>query len=197
MDVKTNIQKTALELFNEFGSEKISTNEIAKKTEISPGTLYYYFKNKEEIINTIFIEMSNEYEKEFEKKIDLLASFNKEVYLLDDSQFFNKYSFIFSELGALMQNNEEFLDLNKKFNEKREKHLFLIFKLLQNQNIIIQELNDDLITKIIRIAWFNKAYNPLKSSYEKNEIEQLLPIYGFLTEKGKDFFGTENIIKVS
>lgn len=195
MDVKTNVQKTALELFNKSGSEKISTNEIAKTAQISPGTLYYYFKNKEEIINAIFIDMSNEYEEEFEKRIDLLAGFNKQIYLFDDSEFFNKYSFIFSELGALLRNNKDFFELNKKFNERREKHLFLIFKLLQNQEIIIQELNDNLIMKIIRIVWFNKAYNPLKSSNEKNEIEQLLPIYGFLTEKGKEFFETENIIK--
>ena len=47
MDVRTEILQVSLKLFNEFGSENISTNEIAKKTDISTGTLYYYFKNKD------------------------------------------------------------------------------------------------------------------------------------------------------
>ncbi len=35
MDVRTEILQVSLKLFNEFGSENISTNEIAKKTDIS------------------------------------------------------------------------------------------------------------------------------------------------------------------
>ena len=33
MDVRTEILQVSLKLFNEFGSENISTNEIAKKTD--------------------------------------------------------------------------------------------------------------------------------------------------------------------
>ena len=56
MDVRTEILQVSLKLFNEFGSENISTNEIAKKTDISTGTLYYYFKNKEEIIVELLLK---------------------------------------------------------------------------------------------------------------------------------------------
>jgi AcrR family transcriptional regulator len=42
MDVRTEILQVSLKLFNEFGSENISTNEIAKKTDISTGTLYSF-----------------------------------------------------------------------------------------------------------------------------------------------------------
>jgi AcrR family transcriptional regulator len=62
MDVRTEILQVSLKLFNEFGSENISTNEIAKKTDISTGTLYYYFKNKEEMIVELFIKMNKEYQ---------------------------------------------------------------------------------------------------------------------------------------
>ena len=81
MDVRTEILETSLKLFNEFGSENISTNEIAKKTDISTGTLYYYFNNKEEIILELFIKMNKEYDEKFNKQIDFVKGFNRDIIL--------------------------------------------------------------------------------------------------------------------
>lgn len=47
------ILETACRLFNEHGSQAISTKRIAKEMGISPGNLYYHFKNKEEIIRAL------------------------------------------------------------------------------------------------------------------------------------------------
>ena len=51
---KEKILLTAIELFNKYTASAISTNHIAAEMNISPGNLYYYFKNKEEIIKEIF-----------------------------------------------------------------------------------------------------------------------------------------------
>jgi len=48
---------TAIELFNEAGTGAVSTNHIAEALGISPGNLYYHFRNKEEIIRAIFARM--------------------------------------------------------------------------------------------------------------------------------------------
>ena len=48
------ILDTACHLFNEHGTAAISTKRIAKEMGISPGNLYYHFKNKEEIILALF-----------------------------------------------------------------------------------------------------------------------------------------------
>ena len=48
------ILETATKLFNEKGCMKTSTRHIADELGISVGNLYYYFKNKEEIIIAIY-----------------------------------------------------------------------------------------------------------------------------------------------
>lgn len=47
------ILDTALDLFNDKGSQQITTNHIAEAMGISPGNLYYHFKNKAHIIREI------------------------------------------------------------------------------------------------------------------------------------------------
>ena len=48
------ILESALTLFNQHGEPSISTNHIAGDIEISPGNLYYHFRNKDHIIEQLF-----------------------------------------------------------------------------------------------------------------------------------------------
>lgn len=47
---KQRIVDIAVELFNRSGSAAISTNHIARASNISPGNLYYHFRNKQQIL---------------------------------------------------------------------------------------------------------------------------------------------------
>ena len=53
-DTKTRILDTALNLFNRAGERNVTTNHIAEDLGISPGNLYYHYRNKAAIVAALF-----------------------------------------------------------------------------------------------------------------------------------------------
>ena len=83
---KQRISATALELFNQLGAPNISTNHIALELDISPGNLYYHYKNKEKLIEKLFAEYEQALAPLLTQKFD--ESLN-----IEDVWFFLHFSF--------------------------------------------------------------------------------------------------------
>ena len=60
-DTKARILDAALALFNEQGTANVTTNHIAEALGMSPGNLYYHYRNKAEIVRALFSRIQAEW----------------------------------------------------------------------------------------------------------------------------------------
>ena len=108
MNTRDKILNTALALFNEQGTGAVSTNHIAAATEISPGNLYYHFRNKEDIIRALFERLFTEWDQAFQLPADRapeLADF--EGLIVQNYQLIWAYRFAYREMTVLLHNDPD------------------------------------------------------------------------------------------
>ena len=67
------IVETSLVMFNRLGEPNVTTADIADEMGISPGNLYYHFRNKDEIIGELFAAL--------ERRLDALLDRLSQDYL--------------------------------------------------------------------------------------------------------------------
>lgn len=98
------ILDTALNLFNEQGSGAVSTNHIAEAAGISPGNLYYHFRNKEAIIRALFERLFHLWDVELVLPSDHLPTLEDVTQLVKvNFEIMWQYRFVYRELVALLR----------------------------------------------------------------------------------------------
>lgn len=119
MSTREKILNTALTLFNKDGTGLVSTNHIAEAAGISPGNLYYHFRNKEEIIRELFERLFVATDQGFDLpvgKTPTLADLRQ--YVRTIYKILWEYRFAYRELVALLRSDPElrtrFLSVRKR-----------------------------------------------------------------------------------
>jgi AcrR family transcriptional regulator len=125
------ILELSLRLFNDFGEPNITTTVIAEEMGISPGNLYYHFRNKDDIVNSIFAQ----FEAEIVRMLNVPAGRRTNMedvwaYLHLMLELIWRYRFFYRDLNDLLSRNRT---------------LELQFKaILDHKNKIARQLCEDL-----------------------------------------------------
>lgn len=98
----------SIELFNRKQASNVSTVQISTALEISPGNLYYYYTNKEEVIRCIWKErMLPEITAILKTAEDVADKAALEGYLKKFLAHYARYRFFYTERTTLFYNDIE------------------------------------------------------------------------------------------
>lgn len=144
---------TAIILFNEHTASAISTNHIAAEMNISPGNLYYYFKNKEEIIREIFGQLSELadriwYHPDLGKSEDGLIDYFRNL-----ASHMYDFRFFYLELNVILKNDPL---LKKEYIERSERIVLQMMVIFSDfiSNRIMKNFESDRERKyLLRNIW--------------------------------------------
>lgn len=108
MSTKDKIIQTSIALFNHHGERAITTNHIASEMGISPGNLYYHFKNKEDILRNIFSLYKNHLKDNFipmDKNQDVMEQLAG--YLDSLVELMWRFNFFYNNLTDILSRDNE------------------------------------------------------------------------------------------
>lgn len=119
MKTRDKIIQASIDLFNEHGERNVTTNHIAAHLGISPGNLYYHFRNKEDIILSIYEEYAGKL------LLDTFPIASPDIEPLDaiinymDTVFqaMSRFRFFYANLPVLLDKNPS---LREKYVEVQE-----------------------------------------------------------------------------
>ncbi|HEY8597415.1 MAG TPA: TetR/AcrR family transcriptional regulator [Thermomicrobiales bacterium] len=161
MTTRERILDAALALFNEGGTAAASTNHIAAACGISPGNLYYHFRNKEEIIRALFERMFARWGEPSPAPddrpltvADLWGVGQDTFALLWD------YRFVYRELIALLRRDDY---LQQRWVEVRERG-FVGFRELIDHYVaagVLRRPDDpEEVTRLAELCWLVSEFWP-------------------------------------
>lgn len=197
IDTQDKIKNSAIKLFNEKDTLSVTTNHIAKEAAISPGNLYYHFKNKEQILLSIYKDLSQKFEaiNSFE---NVILSKNP---IKEWHKMFDLYAILFFEYRFLLRDSMVLIALYPSIKEtfvknqaKRIAQIEAGLKYLLQENIL-ENIEEKNLHKRAKLNWFITGYWQVFAS-SSGEVSQAsikeakemffeFMIYPYLSKKGK------------
>lgn len=174
------ILELSLRLFNEFGEPNITTTVIAEEMKISPGNLYYHFRNKDDIVNSLFTQFETEIGHMLAVPADRRANIEDVwLYLHLMFELVWRYRFFYRDLNDLLSRNRK-LELHFKqilaYKIKVAQQLCLSLRSDKALEANDQEI-DALATNMVVVAtyWLSYEYvrNPRKYSEQQTMADAL------------------------
>lgn len=153
MTTKDKILETTRNLFNQDGATDVTTNLIATTLGMSPGNLYYHYRNKEEIIRALFANFDTAADQLFKLETDRPPTMQDLERMLEGNYELQwHYRFLFRDLMSLLRRDPE-LEISYRTHRQRgfegTRQLITVFSSLGIVANISTEQEIDTLTRLI------------------------------------------------
>ena len=139
-EIKEKIVDVAQRVFSKFGFEKTTMEEIAKKAGKGKSTLYYYFKNKEELFAAVIEREGNHIMKELLKVIN--AGGNMRTLFLNYAK--KRFSLIKEVVNYYNVVRDEYIKFYPVIQKYRKKHDE--FEIMAIKQMLLKGIANDELT---------------------------------------------------
>jgi AcrR family transcriptional regulator len=200
MKTRDKIIQASIVLFNEQGERNVTTNHIAADLGISPGNLYYHFRNKEDMILSIYeeyarnllIETMPEVSPDV-KPLDAILLYMDVVF-----QAMMKFRFFYSNLPVLLAKNpllhDKYVEV-QGFIAQRVSELLLSLRDAKMMDFSDEDLPDIVsILRLVNTFWLS-FYQTQNNDNEINDavfyqgvLKILVIIHPYISTEAKSEF---------
>lgn len=145
----------ALELFNERGTAAVSTNHVAARAGISPGNLYYWFSDKDEIVRELYAQFVEAYELLWSAShvgpVDLTPE-QVLARIAEGSELSRRYAFLARDLLGLLHADAV---LAAEYRTVRERRIANFLALAHSWRVrgLIRPLDDRTVADLVQALW--------------------------------------------
>ncbi|AZZ92970.1 TetR family transcriptional regulator [Hahella sp. KA22] len=179
MKTRERIIHISLDLFNRFGEPNVTTLQIADELDISPGNLYYHYKNKTEILHELFARFE-------QQMLELLDVPNVEISIEDQWLFLHliferiaEYRFLYKDLVNILQRYERIRPRFKKILHKKTEASLTICSSLRDQEILIgsNEELEALCNNIVLTITYWPSFDLIRHPADAQDIDLSHGVY--------------------
>lgn len=165
--VKEKIGRSAMQCFKKFGLDKTTLDDIAKAVGFNKASLYYYYKNKEDIFIEVAIKEGEQYLELLQKKTLLKKGMENKVWFYMQSRFdYYKNVLNMNRVSSDTLNKilPKFFELYDAMMKQEKKFLSQVIKRAVENGELIKNNTDKIADVLINIS------DALKHSEEQKAI---------------------------
>ncbi|MGN6439389.1 MAG: TetR/AcrR family transcriptional regulator [Agriterribacter sp.] len=165
--VKEKIGKAAMKCFMKFGLDKTTLDDIAQSVGLNKASLYYYYKNKEDIFVEAALKEGEDYIDSLQQKVLLKKGVQNQVSFYMQSRF-NYYKNVLNmnkvSVETLHKILPRFFELYEALMKREKQFLSLLIQKAVDNGELIKTNTDKIASVLINIS------DALKHSVEQQAI---------------------------
>ncbi len=173
MKTRDRILTTSLLLFNDKGEPNITTVDVAHEMDISPGNLYYHFRNKDDIIHELFQQFERSMSETMEASAASFLSLGDHQLMLQlifDTTW--EYRFFYRDLNHLISKDIQLKRRFLRLVDKQKKATWQVLKsyVAHGALAVNTATLEHLVEQIIFILTFWINYQLIHTTPNKDTI---------------------------
>ncbi|MFC3040056.1 TetR/AcrR family transcriptional regulator [Virgibacillus xinjiangensis] len=179
------IIEAAVEVIAENGYHASQVSKIAKKAGVADGTIYLYFKNKEDVLISVFTEKMGQFIKRITDSINEKEDVREKLFVLIEMHFRQLSEDRFLAIVTQLELRQSNPDLRQQINKVLRPYLKVIDGVIEEgiqEDVFRSDLNRRLVRQMVFGTLDEVVTNWVMKEHKYDLVEQAPEVHALLTK---------------